>query len=91
MDQSLNNIRDLEKLKVEPEEYFLHLLKTYFVDAPIVVVRGKPSLDEYRKLQEEEKHIAEQIAKLGINCLEQKKKELQQAIKDCVCVYIHIY
>lgn len=89
LDQRLNNLRDLKKLENESETYWLNLLKNYFVNAPMVVVNGIPSVEKQRTLaQEEKERIAEQIAKLGPNGLEQKELELQQAIKENE---VHIY
>lgn len=83
MDQRLNNLRDLKKLESESEAYWLNLLKNYFVNAPMVIVNGIPSIEKQRTLaQEEKERIAEQIAKLGPNGLEQKELELQEAIKE---------
>ncbi|GAB1870040.1 hypothetical protein CAJAP_11119 [Camponotus japonicus] len=83
LDQRLNSIHDLKKLKNEPESYWVNLLKKYFILAPMIVVKGIPSIEKQRTLtQEEEKRIAKQIEKLGTDGLEQKEIELQQAIKE---------
>ncbi|XP_020292003.1 uncharacterized protein LOC109858800 isoform X2 [Pseudomyrmex gracilis] len=66
LEERLHTIRQLEKLKTESVEYFLELLKTYFLDVPMVVVKGKPNVDEYNKLQEEKNYIDEHIAKLYV-------------------------
>lgn len=78
----------MKKLKNEPESYWINLLKKYFILAPMIVVKGIPSIEKQRMLtQEEEKRIAKQIEKLGTDGLEQKEIELQQAIKENeVCV-----
>lgn len=58
-------------------------MKKYFINAPIVVTRGIPSVEKQRTLaQEEEKRVAKQTEKLGTDGLEQKKIELQQAVKE---------
>lgn len=65
------------------ETYWLNLLKKYFINAPMVVVNGIPSIEKQRTLtQEEEERIAKQIEKLSTDGLEQKEIELQQAIKE---------
>lgn len=87
MKKRLNIIRELTKLKEKPENYFSNLLKKYFIDAPMVFIKGKSSLDEYWKLQEEIKHIS-LVTKINENCLK-KEKELQQAIKENN-VYLYI-
>lgn len=65
------------------ESYWLNLLKKYFIDTPMIVVNGIPSIEKQRALtQEEEERITKQIEKLGTDGLEQKEIELQQAIKE---------
>lgn len=75
-------MRDLKKLEKEPESYWIKLLKKYFVDAPMIVTKGIPSIEKQRALtQEEEQRTAKQIEKLGSDGLERKKLELQKAIE----------
>lgn len=75
-------MRELENWKTKTDKDFLQLLKDYFVDAPMVVVKAKPSFDEYCKLSDEEKHVTNQIKKLGRKRLKQKGTKLQQSIKE---------
>ncbi|XP_020287476.1 uncharacterized protein C05D11.1-like, partial [Pseudomyrmex gracilis] len=82
LQQRLQNIlREKENLLNKPKEHFLDLLKQYFIDAPMVIVKGEPSFEEYYKLQKKEKHVTEQITKFGRKSLKEKDKELQQAIE----------
>lgn len=84
-------MRDLKLLENEPESYWINLLKKYFVDAPMIVVKGIPSIEKQRALtQEEEKRTAKQIEKLGTDGLERKEIELQKAVEENE-VYIEVY
>lgn len=90
MDQKLNNIRELEKLKAESNEFFLKLFKKYFINAPIVVVKGKPSVEEYLRLREEEERItAQQILMLQANDLLHRNEACLQQAKNTQNVYIN--
>lgn len=79
-----------EKLKNKPDTYFLNLLKNYFVDAPMVVVKGIPSLNAQSKLLQEEKiHITKHSQKLRQQRLKQRiRKRLNQAFKE---TNVHMY
>lgn len=81
LDQRLNQIRDIKKLLEEPETHWLNLLKKYLIEAPIVVIKGISSIEKQRELMEEEKaRVAKQIETLGEEGLQQKEKELQEAV-----------
>ncbi|KAK2579672.1 hypothetical protein KPH14_011595 [Odynerus spinipes] len=81
LDQRLNQIRDIKKLFDEPEAYWLNLLKKYLIDAPIVTVKGIPSIEKQHQLMEEEKvRVAKQIEGLGEEGLQKKETELQEAV-----------
>ncbi|XP_015438659.1 PREDICTED: uncharacterized protein C05D11.1-like [Dufourea novaeangliae] len=81
LDQRLNDIKDLKKLEMEPESYWLNLLKKYFLDSPLIVVKGIPSLNKQLELTEKEKErVAKQIEDLGEEGLQLKEKELEGAI-----------
>ncbi|XP_017886890.1 uncharacterized protein C05D11.1-like [Ceratina calcarata] len=81
LDQRTNQVEDLKKLKTEPESYWLNLLKMYFLDSPFVMVKGIPSLEKRQELSEKEKNrIVKQIEDLGKDGLQQKEKDLQEAI-----------
>lgn len=81
MDQRLNQIKEVNKLFEEPESYWLNLLKKYLIDAPVVVVKGIPSIKKRHQLMEEEKaRVAKQIESLGEEGLQKKEKELQKAV-----------
>ncbi|KAK1127835.1 hypothetical protein K0M31_003327 [Melipona bicolor] len=81
LDQRTNQIQSLKKLETEPESYWLNLLKTYFLDSPSVLIKGIPSLEKRHELTEKEKNrVVKQIENLGKDGLQQKEKELQEAI-----------
>ncbi|KAL2723884.1 uncharacterized protein V1478_008397 [Vespula squamosa] len=81
LDQRLNQIKEIKKLFEEPESYWLNLFKKYLIDAPVVVVKGIPSIEKRHQLMEEEKaRVAEQIESLGKEGLQKKEKELQEAV-----------
>ncbi|XP_011145031.2 uncharacterized protein C05D11.1 [Harpegnathos saltator] len=83
LDQRLNTVRDFKKLENEPESYWINLLKKYFVDTPMIIVKGIPSIEKQRTLtQEEEQRTAKQIEKLGTDGLERKELELLKAIEE---------
>lgn len=79
----MNFICDRKKLENEPESYWLNLLKKYFIDKPMVVVKGIPSIEKQRtSTREEETRIAKQMEKHGAKGLTQRDVELKQAIKE---------
>ncbi|XP_015601715.1 uncharacterized protein C05D11.1 [Cephus cinctus] len=81
LSQRLNEVEDLGKLSAEPESYWVNLIKKYLVDAPIVVVKGIPSIETQREMASLEKErIKNQIERLGEEGLKQKERELQEAI-----------
>lgn len=81
LNQRMNQITDLKKLESEPESYWLNLLKTYLIDAPLAIVKGIPSLEKQRELtQKEKERVAKRIESLGKEGLERNEKELQEAI-----------
>lgn len=93
MDQRTNQIQALKKLETESESYWLNLLKTYFLDSPFVLIKGIPSLEKRHELTEKEKNrVIEQIENLGKEGLQEKEKELQEAIaKNDVHNFTFIY
>lgn len=65
----------------ESEDFWIQLLKRYLVDAPSVVIRGLPSLQEQKTMAEEEKKRLEaQRQSLGMEGLEKKSKQLKDAM-----------
>lgn len=77
----MNQIKEIKKLFEEPESYWLNLFKKYLIDAPVVVVKGIPSIEKRHQLMEEEKaRVAKQIESLGKEGLQKKEKELQEAV-----------
>lgn len=93
MDQRTNQIQALKKLETEPESYWLNLLKTYFLDSPFVLIKGIPSLKKRHELTEKEKNrVVKQIENLGKEGLQQKEKELQEAVaKNDVRKFTFVY
>ncbi|KAK6619201.1 hypothetical protein RUM44_003583 [Polyplax serrata] len=77
------NAKDmLDRMVVEQEGYWKGLVKKYFLEAPSVTVRGKPSRSEQEKLTEiEEQRVVKQIELLGPEGLRLKEKTLAEAIK----------
>ncbi|XP_054014823.1 uncharacterized protein C05D11.1-like isoform X1 [Hylaeus anthracinus] len=81
LDQRSNQIRDLKRMETESESYWLNLLKKYFLDSPLVIIKGIPSLKKRQELAKKElDRIAKQIKDLGKDGLQQKEKELKEAI-----------
>ncbi|XP_071875981.1 uncharacterized protein C05D11.1 [Bombus fervidus] len=81
LDQRTNQVQALKKLETEPESYWLNLLKTYFLESPFVLVKGIPSLEKRHELTEKEKdRVTKQIENLSKEGLQEKEKELQEAI-----------
>lgn len=93
MDQRTNQVQALKRLETEPESYWLNLLKTYFLESPFVLIKGIPSLKKRHELTEKEKdRVAKQIENLGKEGLQEKEKELQEAVaKNDVCNFTYIY
>lgn len=78
----MSNIEDLKKVKGEPADFWVKLLTKYFVSAPMVTVKGVPSIEEQQKMSEaEEKRVKKQIETLGKEGLLAKEKLLQEAIE----------
>ncbi|XP_076642310.1 uncharacterized protein C05D11.1 [Halictus rubicundus] len=81
LDRRSNQIKDLKKLEMEPESFWLDLLKKFLLDSPLVIVKGIPSLEKRHELTEKEKErVAKQIKDLGDKGLQLKEKELENAI-----------
>ncbi|XP_043257873.1 uncharacterized protein C05D11.1-like [Colletes gigas] len=81
LDNRTNQIRTLKQLRTEPEVYWLNLLKRYFLDSPLIIVKGIPSLKKRQELSEKElKRVAKQREDLGEEGLQQKGKELEEAL-----------
>ena len=76
-------MESLKKLQLKPKNYWLDLLKKYFIDAPSATVRGIPSSMKQQELAEEEsKRIKEQMKKLGPEGLKEKEDELMKSIEE---------
>ena len=67
----------------EPASYWLNVLNEYFINSPVVVSKGIPSIEKNLKLAEKEKErIAKQIESLGEEGLKEKNRKLQEAISE---------
>ncbi|EEB10863.1 conserved hypothetical protein [Pediculus humanus corporis] len=77
------NAKDLlNRMLIEPKDFWKRLLKKYFIDSPKVTVMGKASKKEQEELTRmENERIAKQIEALGPEGLGVKHKILTEAIK----------
>lgn len=81
-DDRLNSNRQLTQLRVMDDGYWLSLLKKYFIEGKNVIVRAIPSIEEQQRMAKEElERIEKQRADLGPTGLEQKEKEVLEAMK----------
>lgn len=79
-------------MKNEPLEFWESLLKKYFVDALHVLVKGKPSTAELKRMMTEEKErISKQRTQIGDEGLKQKERELEAAMAQNEVVYCSIW
>lgn len=79
-DERLNSNRQLVELKDRDEQYWLGLLKKYFIEAKYVVVRAVPSIEEQQRMAKEElERVEEQRKKLGATGLAEKEENLVKA------------
>lgn len=80
MDKMVNSISWFKHLLTEPASYWVNLIKKYFVDKPIAVVRGIPSFVKSIELQEnEENRVAKRIEEFGTTGLNKWKNNLDEA------------
>lgn len=80
LDMRVQTIPFIDKCQAEPADFWISLLKKYFLDRPYVHIQGHPSPELMERMANEEKErIAEQQKKLGPNGLEEKGKILQSA------------
>lgn len=78
----LNSNRQLAQLREKDEGYWIALLKQYFIEGKNIVVRAIPSIEEQQRMAKEElDRIEKQRADLGPAGLEQKEKEVLEAMK----------
>jgi len=55
-------MKDLDKMATEKESFWLGLLNEYFIKGPSVTIRGKPSIEERKRLAlEEEIRVSDQV------------------------------
>ncbi|XP_046735682.1 uncharacterized protein C05D11.1-like [Diprion similis] len=81
LDHRLNQIEDLKKLGKEPASYWHNILKKYFIEGPMVVVKGFPSQEKQLEIgKSERQRVEQQIEALGPEGLKKKAQELQEAM-----------
>lgn len=81
-DVRLNNIKQLEFLRDQAEEYWIKLLRKYMVDSNYVVVRAVPSIEEQKRMAKEElDRIEKQRNDLGPQGLSKKGDYLLEAME----------
>lgn len=82
LEQRVNPLTDLDKLLIETKDYWLGILKKYFIDNVYIAVQCIPSKEEQLRMAKEEKErIENQIKHLGEEGLKEKVNILEQAIK----------
>ena len=78
--EALDEMKRCDELAKWTSQDWVNLLKKYFIDAPFVNVRGKPSSTLAKTLAEkEEKRLDEQRKKLGDEGLKKAKEILDEA------------
>lgn len=83
LNERLNEIESLKKLKTKPVKYWIDLLKKYLIEAPSAVIKGIPSIaKEQENLKIERERIQEQVKQLGPEGLKRKEEELIKAIEE---------
>ena len=81
LQEYVDKIKRLEKLKKEPEEFWVGLLKKYVQDQKMVVVVADPSDELMQKMGSDEKErVNKQREALGEEGLKEKKMILDKAI-----------
>lgn len=78
----LNSNRQLTELRIKTEDYWISLLKQYFVNGKYICIRAVPSIKEQQRMAKEElERIEKQRSDLGAKGLEEKEKKLLEAMK----------
>uniref|UniRef100_A0AAG5D1U2 Peptidase M16C associated domain-containing protein n=1 Tax=Anopheles atroparvus TaxID=41427 RepID=A0AAG5D1U2_ANOAO len=81
-DKRLNVNRQLNKLKEKDEDFWLNLLRVFFINNKHVVVRALPSVEENRRTAKAEStRLEEQRKSLGDSGLQEKEKALAEAMQ----------
>ncbi|XP_014253359.1 uncharacterized protein C05D11.1-like [Cimex lectularius] len=79
--QRLNYISDLDKMEKEPAEFWLDLLKTYFIDGVSVTIKGIPSIQAQKKIaEEEEERVIKRVKEFGPEGLANLEKTVEKAV-----------
>ncbi|ETW86965.1 Metallo peptidase M16 [Heterobasidion irregulare TC 32-1] len=83
IEEALDELKQLAKLRTWTNEQWTALLKKYYIDAHSVVVRGKPSAKLSEKLAEKEKaRLEKRKARLGPDGLAKAAQELRDALAE---------
>ncbi|XP_055692741.1 uncharacterized protein C05D11.1-like [Lutzomyia longipalpis] len=77
----LNTNIEYESFKEKDEGFWIDLLKKYFVDTKIILVKAVPSIEEQQRMSKEEiERIERQRADLGVEGMNTKGDELAEAM-----------
>lgn len=83
LQEYIDKISHLRKLKTEKSEFWLNLMKRYVTPEKMVVVVGDPSEEKMKVMGENEKHrVKRQREDLGEEGLKSKKQMLEKAIEE---------
>ena len=90
MQEYVDKINHLKRLKEEGVEFWIALMNKYLIGQKLVVIIGDPSEEKMEKDGEEEKQrVKRQADDLGEAGLAKKKKVLDDAIAEnsvcCIC------
>lgn len=80
MDRSASKVRIHQLPRTRDVSYSNHLLLRYYIDAPRVIVAGKPSASMAERLEKDEKaRLAKQVEKLGPEGIAEATRLLEEA------------
>jgi Predicted Zn-dependent peptidases, insulinase-like len=83
LDQRLNQVEELNQLEREPLEFWVSLIRSFLVEAPHIVIRGVPSVEEQKRLaQEEDERLAARVKALGKSGLNEKNELLMKSTEE---------
>ncbi|KAI5736858.1 hypothetical protein M8J76_007821 [Diaphorina citri] len=83
LDQRLNQVEELNQLEREPLDFWVSLIRSFLVEAPHIVIRGVPSVEEQKRLaQEEDERLAARVKALGKSGLNEKNELLMKSTEE---------
>uniref|UniRef100_A0A8D8XF76 Uncharacterized protein C05D11.1 n=1 Tax=Cacopsylla melanoneura TaxID=428564 RepID=A0A8D8XF76_9HEMI len=83
LDQRLNQIAELIQLETEPVDFWVELIRQFLVDAPHVVIRGVPSIEEQKRLaKDEDERLAARVKELGKEGLAEKEALMMKSTEE---------